>query len=144
MSRTASTGTPTSCAVWPSVPRTSGSSCARWPPSPEGPVPNRGPVMDAITRAPPPRNEPVLNYAPGSPERAALERRLAELADEKAELTSTLGGREPGGRGAGGGGGARSGRPGPRGHPARPGRSANATPADAEEAIRCAKDAAPA
>src|SRR4051812_13654171 len=91
MSRTASTGTPTSCAAWPSVPRTSGSSCARWPPSPEGPVPNRGPVMDAITRVPPPRNEPVLNYAPGSPERAALERRLAELADEKVELTSTLG-----------------------------------------------------
>src|SRR3954468_18986599 len=138
MSRTASTGTPTSCAVWPSVPRTSGSSCARWPPSPEGPVPNRGPVMDAITRVPPPRNEPVLNYAPGSPERAALERRLAELADEKVELTSTLGGRQ---RMAGG---ERFDVVQPHRHSAVLGTSAHATPADAEEAIRCAKDAAPA
>src|SRR3954466_16243262 len=138
MSRTASTGTPTSCAVWPSVPRTSGSSCARWPPSPEGPVPNRGPVMDAITRAPPPRKEPVLNYAPGSPERAALERRLAELADEKVELTSTLGGRQ---RMAGG---ERFDVVQPHRHSAVLGSSAHATPADAEEAIRCAKDAAPA
>ena len=38
--------------------------------------------MDGITRVPPPRNEPVLDYAPGSPERAALETRLAELAAE--------------------------------------------------------------
>ena len=34
--------------------------------------------MDAITCVPDPRNEPVLDYAPGSAERAALERRLAE------------------------------------------------------------------
>ncbi|HEY4605487.1 MAG TPA: L-glutamate gamma-semialdehyde dehydrogenase [Blastococcus sp.] len=94
--------------------------------------------MDAITRVPPPRNEPVLNYAPGSPERAALERRLAELADEKVELTSTLGGRQ---RMAGG---ERFDVVQPHRHSAVLGTSAHATPADAEEAIRCAKDAAPA
>ena len=38
--------------------------------------------MDAITRVPAPLNEPVLTYAPGSAERAALEARLAELAAE--------------------------------------------------------------
>ena len=36
--------------------------------------------MDALTRVPVPVNEPVLTYAPGSAERAALEVRLAELA----------------------------------------------------------------
>ncbi|MDN5570960.1 MAG: hypothetical protein L0G22_06865 [Propionibacteriaceae bacterium] len=36
--------------------------------------------MDAVTRVPHPVNEPVLTYAPGSAERAALEVRLAELA----------------------------------------------------------------
>lgn len=36
--------------------------------------------MDAVTRVPVPVNEPVLGYAPGSPERAELEVRLAELA----------------------------------------------------------------
>ena len=38
--------------------------------------------MDAVTRVPAPRNEPVLTYAPGSAERAALEARLPELADQ--------------------------------------------------------------
>ena len=38
--------------------------------------------MDAVTRVPAPVNEPVLDYAPGSPERAALEAALAELAAE--------------------------------------------------------------
>ena len=36
--------------------------------------------MDAVTRVPAPRNEPERTYAPGSPERAALQARLAELA----------------------------------------------------------------
>ena len=36
--------------------------------------------MDAQTSVPQPVNEPVLGYAPGSPERAALEVRLAELS----------------------------------------------------------------
>ncbi|WP_020670526.1 L-glutamate gamma-semialdehyde dehydrogenase [Amycolatopsis nigrescens] len=57
--------------------------------------------MDALTSVPDPVNEPVRTYAPGSPERESLQRRLAELAAESAELTQTidgsrrLGGGEP-------------------------------------------------
>ena len=35
--------------------------------------------MDAVTSTPPPRNEPVRDYAPGTPERASLQAALAEL-----------------------------------------------------------------
>jgi 1-pyrroline-5-carboxylate dehydrogenase len=49
-------------------------------------------VFDAVTNVPVPVNEPVRNYAPGSPERAALESRVKELAGERAELTMTVGG----------------------------------------------------
>ncbi|TKJ16583.1 L-glutamate gamma-semialdehyde dehydrogenase [Blastococcus sp. CCUG 61487] len=94
--------------------------------------------MDAITQVPAPRNEPVLTYAPGSPERAALQARLAELAAEPVELTATLGGRQ---RMAGG---ERFDVVQPHRHAAVLGTSANATHADAEEAIRCATEAAPA
>src|SRR3712207_3114320 len=94
--------------------------------------------MDAVTRVPAPRNEPVLNYAPGSPERAALEARLAELATEKVELTSTIGGSQ---RMAGG---ERFDVVQPHRHAAVLGTSAHATHADAEAAIRGAKEAAPA
>ena len=34
--------------------------------------------MDAVTQVPAPGNETVRGYAPGSPERAALQQRLAE------------------------------------------------------------------
>ena len=50
--------------------------------------------MDAVTQVPPPRNEPVLDYAPGSLERAALQARLAELGGQTFDLTMTLGGRQ--------------------------------------------------
>jgi 1-pyrroline-5-carboxylate dehydrogenase len=50
--------------------------------------------MDAATRVPAPVNEPVLDYAPGSPERGALERRLPELTAVPLDLTHTIGGRE--------------------------------------------------
>ena len=46
--------------------------------------------MDAVTRVPAPRNEPVLNYAPGSPERAALELRLTELAGRRTAIRERL------------------------------------------------------
>ena len=54
--------------------------------------------MDAVTRVPVPVNEPVLGYAPGSPERAELEVRLAELAGaEPVALNAWIGGeRRPG------------------------------------------------
>ena len=48
--------------------------------------------MDAVTRVPAPINETVRMYAPGSPKRASLEKRLVELAGVKHELTSTIGG----------------------------------------------------
>ena len=94
--------------------------------------------MDAVTRVPAPRNEPVLDYAPGSAERAALERRLAELAGAPIELPLTVGGRQ---RMAGG---ERFDVVQPHRHAAVLGTSAAATHADAEEAVRCAKEAAPA
>ena len=48
--------------------------------------------VDAVTQVPPPANEPVLSYAPGSAERATLEERLKELAAaDPVELTATIG-----------------------------------------------------
>jgi 1-pyrroline-5-carboxylate dehydrogenase len=45
-------------------------------------------------RTPAPRNEPVLNYAPGSPERAVLKAVLARMAGETIEIPVVIGGRE--------------------------------------------------
>jgi 1-pyrroline-5-carboxylate dehydrogenase len=51
-----------------------------------------GDHVDALTRVPTPRNEPVSGYAPGSPERARLEPKLKALAAERAELTAVIDG----------------------------------------------------
>jgi 1-pyrroline-5-carboxylate dehydrogenase len=56
--------------------------------------------MDAIVTTPAPRNEPVHDYAPGSPERASLTARLAELAGQRHELTQTIDGEQRLGGGA--------------------------------------------
>src|SRR5699024_1260770 len=45
-----------------------------------------GTPMDAVTDVPRPVNEPVLSYAPGSPERAELLAVLEELGREPVEL----------------------------------------------------------
>jgi 1-pyrroline-5-carboxylate dehydrogenase len=45
-------------------------------------------------RVPPPYNEPNLDYAPGSPERAALKARVAELAADEIEIPLVIGGEE--------------------------------------------------
>ena len=50
--------------------------------------------MDSYPRIPGPSNEPVLGYAPGSPERAELERELARIGAEQIDLPSTVGGRK--------------------------------------------------
>jgi len=50
--------------------------------------------VDAVTAVPTPTNEPVLDYAPGSSERAALEVRLAELWGERVDLPHWIDGRE--------------------------------------------------
>jgi 1-pyrroline-5-carboxylate dehydrogenase len=51
-------------------------------------------MIDAVTDVPAPVNEPPNNFAPGSPERSALEERLKQLASERAELTMTIGGEQ--------------------------------------------------
>jgi 1-pyrroline-5-carboxylate dehydrogenase len=49
--------------------------------------------MDAVTEVPTPANEPVLDYAPGSPERASLEVALAELGGTSIDLPHTIAGK---------------------------------------------------
>ncbi|MBI5624409.1 MAG: L-glutamate gamma-semialdehyde dehydrogenase [Elusimicrobia bacterium] len=50
--------------------------------------------MNAYFQVPKPINEPVLNYAPGSPERAALKARVSELRGQKADIPLIIGGKE--------------------------------------------------
>ncbi len=47
-----------------------------------------------LFRAPPARNEQAREYASGSPERASLERRLAEMAAERIEAPLVIGGKD--------------------------------------------------
>jgi 1-pyrroline-5-carboxylate dehydrogenase len=49
--------------------------------------------VDAVVDVPVPLNERVLDYAPGSPERAELEVALARMAAEQVELPHVIGGR---------------------------------------------------
>ncbi|WP_153398322.1 L-glutamate gamma-semialdehyde dehydrogenase [Ornithinicoccus halotolerans] len=55
--------------------------------------------MDAVTTPPAPVNEPTLDYAPGSPERAALQAEIARMEATKVDLTVTVGGRQRSGQG---------------------------------------------
>ncbi len=50
--------------------------------------------MNGIVRIPPPVNEPVKAYAPGSPERASLKQRLAAMANEQLDIPLVIGGEE--------------------------------------------------
>jgi 1-pyrroline-5-carboxylate dehydrogenase len=93
--------------------------------------------MDAVTQVPPPRNEPVREYAPGSPERAALQQRLTELAASPVELTATIGGQQRMARGQA------FDVVAPHRHAQVLGTSAAATAADTQDAVRSAKEAAP-
>jgi 1-pyrroline-5-carboxylate dehydrogenase len=47
-----------------------------------------------IFRPPPPRNEPVRDYAPGSPERASLQIRLEQMKHERPEIPMVIGGKD--------------------------------------------------
>ncbi len=47
-----------------------------------------------IYHVPAPKNEPVYNYAPGSPERSALQKAIAELKSQKIEVPLYIGGKE--------------------------------------------------
>ncbi len=93
--------------------------------------------MDAVTQVPHPVNEPVLTYAPGTPERAQVEQRLAELGSERVELTMTIGGD------AKLGGGEEIDVVAPHDHKHVLGTMRNATQDDARAAIAAAKEAAP-
>src|SRR5690606_19011127 len=48
--------------------------------------------MNATPQVPTPRNEPVLDYRPGSPERAQLEAELRRMAGETLEIPCIIGG----------------------------------------------------
>ncbi|WP_410536284.1 L-glutamate gamma-semialdehyde dehydrogenase [Streptomyces sp. KL2] len=93
--------------------------------------------MDAVTQVPTPVNEPVHTYAPGTPERARLEARLKELAENPIDLTMTIGGKRRLG------GGERFDVVQPHNHKAVLGTAAHATRQDAQEAIDAALAAAP-
>jgi 1-pyrroline-5-carboxylate dehydrogenase len=45
-------------------------------------------------RVPPPVNEPIKSYAPGSPERAALKDRLRSMSNERIDIPNIIGGSE--------------------------------------------------
>jgi 1-pyrroline-5-carboxylate dehydrogenase len=51
-------------------------------------------MANARFRVPPPRNEPALSYAPGTPERTALQQSLASLAAREIEIPVVIGGEE--------------------------------------------------
>ncbi|MEU4966000.1 L-glutamate gamma-semialdehyde dehydrogenase [Streptomyces smyrnaeus] len=94
--------------------------------------------MDAVTQVPAPYNEPVHTYAPGSPERARLEAKLKELADNPRELPMTINGVKRMG------GGERVDVVQPHNHQKVLGTYATATRQDAQDAIDAALAAAPA
>ncbi len=50
--------------------------------------------FNGIRQVPPPVNEPIKSYAPGSPERAELKARLESMASERIDIPLIIGGRE--------------------------------------------------
>ena len=51
-------------------------------------------AMDTELPTPGPANEPVLDYAPGSPERGELIKKLAELKSRAVDIPLIIGGKE--------------------------------------------------
>ncbi|MEU7002726.1 L-glutamate gamma-semialdehyde dehydrogenase [Nonomuraea sp. NPDC046570] len=94
--------------------------------------------MDAISNVPVPANEPVYGYAPGSTERAALEKRIKELSGSAIDLTMTIDGEQRLG------GGAPINVVQPHNKSAVLGRTNDATAGDVRQAIDAALKAAPA
>jgi 1-pyrroline-5-carboxylate dehydrogenase len=93
--------------------------------------------MDAVTSTPLPRNEPVRDYAPGTPERASLQAAVAEVGGVHHELTVTIDGQQH----------VAGGTPfdvvAPHDHAHVLGAGANATREDAKGAVEAAVRAAP-
>ncbi len=50
--------------------------------------------MNGIVRIPEPINEPVQDYAPGSPERESLKKRLDQMLTEEYDIPAVIGGKE--------------------------------------------------
>ncbi len=50
--------------------------------------------MNAIVKVPKPSNEPIYDYAPGTPEKAALKEQLKKFLDETMEFPLIIGGKE--------------------------------------------------
>jgi 1-pyrroline-5-carboxylate dehydrogenase len=94
--------------------------------------------MDAVTNVPQPVNEPVHDYAPGSPERQALTSRLEEMVDEHVELTMSINGEHRMG------GGEPIDVVQPHNHKVQLGTLRDATADDVRQAVDAAKAAAPA
>jgi 1-pyrroline-5-carboxylate dehydrogenase len=93
--------------------------------------------MDAITHTPAPTNEPNLHYAPGSPERDAVEAELKRLQSRTINLPATIGGRRRMG------GGEEFQVVQPHAHASVLGVARHSTQADADAAVRAAAKAAP-
>ncbi|MFC0450397.1 L-glutamate gamma-semialdehyde dehydrogenase [Rhodococcus jostii] len=94
--------------------------------------------MDAVTTTPQPINEPVGSFTPGSPERARLQAKLAELGSNPTEIHNVIGGARRRGDG-----------PTidvvqPHRHAAVLGTFTNAGPRDIQDAVAAATAAAPA
>ena len=53
-----------------------------------------GASMSGLSNIPHPRNEPVLSYAPGTPERAALKAALSAVGAQQIEIPAVVAGRE--------------------------------------------------
>ncbi len=94
--------------------------------------------MDAVTVVPAPTNEPVHEYAPGSPERARLQSKLADLAASPTDIHQVIGGVHRTAAGVA------ENVVQPHRHASVIGSFTNATPADVSDAIEAAADAAPA
>jgi 1-pyrroline-5-carboxylate dehydrogenase len=95
--------------------------------------------VDAVTQTPAPKNEPVLNYAPGSAERAEIEGALKQLGSaDPIDLTATIGGVQRVG------GGDTIEVVQPHNHRAVLGVIHGATAEDTTDAISAAREAAPA
>src|SRR5665811_1960647 len=95
-------------------------------------------VMDAVTQVPAPVNEPVLDYAPGSTERAELQAALAELGSGRKDLPHIIGGKRVVGTGK------KIDVRQPHAHSKVLGTMREATEAEAEAAVAAAIAAAPA
>jgi 1-pyrroline-5-carboxylate dehydrogenase len=95
-------------------------------------------LMDAVTQVPAPINEPVLDYAPGSPERAELQIALAQLGSTRMDLPHFIGGKAVVGAGK------KIDVRQPHAHSLILGTMRDATEADAEAAVAAATAAAPA